>query len=215
MRSILILFFGLITACSSHPVKPERRLVFIDVGAALGESIKAFKTTTLYRQHSWKIYAIEPFADSYNKIPKADDVTIIPKAAAERDGDIVFFKSTPEGQTTNSIYKNEYNGEKVSMNGFDFSKWLGENFTKNDYVILSMDAAGSEAVLMEKLLKDGTIHLIDRAYVEFSMDMLPDTDTTYQRVHQIIEEIRLPGIIFDKDSVEDVIAERHSWINHL
>ncbi len=213
----LFLFF---LSCS-HPGKPPRQHIFVDIGSARGQVIEDFKKTRMYRDVPWKIFAIEPSTDTYPLIPKAPDVTLIPKAAWLYDGQIEFFKTTDEGKTRNSVYHSPaLNNEKVTWECFDFSQWIRKNFRKEDYVIVSLDIAGAEADLLERMLEDGTIDLVDRAYVEFSVEMIsesgsPAEDEQLRRIHSLVENIRGRGILFDSDSAEDVITKRQTWIDEI
>jgi FkbM family methyltransferase len=55
----------------------------------------------------------------------------------------------------------------VEVQALNFSQWILENFRKEDYVWLKMDIEGSEYAVLEQMLKDGSIHSINKAYVEF------------------------------------------------
>jgi FkbM family methyltransferase len=211
----LILFF-----CFS---RFERKYVFIDAGAHFGEQLKAFKTTKLYKSFPWKIYAIEADRNFINKIPKGRDIVVINKAVWIYDGTLDFYLAVP-GETTSSVYKKEgFNKKKVTVECFDFGRWLKDNFSKKDYIILSVDMAGSEYKVLEKMISDGSIEYVDRLYVEFSQEFVPEVyagerdpeDVSYEREYSIIRKVRELNIIFDGDSVEDVINERGTWKDEL
>jgi len=188
--------------------------VFIDGGAHFGESLTAFKTTELYKKSAWQIYAIEANPDFIIRIPKADDIKVIGKAMWVYDGNIDFYLSEP-GKTQSSLYNKEgLNKKRIVVECFDFGKWLKDNFKTRDYIILSLDIAGGEWELLEKMLADGSIKYIDRLYVEFSSEMFTE-ERLYQRQYAIIQEVRELNIIFDADSAEDVIGWRQTWQDEL
>lgn len=197
----------------------KRKYVFIDGGAHFGESTKAFKSTKLYKKFPWKIYAIEANPNIIDKIPRGPDIIVINKAAWIYDGTIDFWLALP-GDTRSSVYKKEqYNKEKITIACFDFGRWLKKNFSKKDYIILSLDMAGSEYEVLEKMILDRSIEYVDRLYVEFSCEMFISKknleDEAYERAYSIIQKVRDLNIIFDGDSTEDVIGWRKTWQDDL
>lgn len=200
----------------------RRKYIFIDGGAHFGESLKAFKTTKLYKKFPWKIYAIEANPNIIGNIPKESDITVINKAIWIYDGTVDFYLVVSEGETTSSVYKKEgYNKEKIIIKCFDFGKWLKDNFNREDYIIVSFDMAGSEYKVLEKMASDGSLEYVDRLYVEFSSEFVPEIyengsdQEAYARVCSIVHKVRELNIIFDYDSVEDVIGERGTWKDEL
>lgn len=59
----------------------------------------------------------------------------------------------------------------ITVQGFDFSKWILQNFSPNDHVVVKMDIEGAEYPVLEKMCKDGSIELIDELIVEFHHKM--------------------------------------------
>ena len=47
------------------------------------------------------------------------------------------------------------------------SKWITENFDKDDYIILKMDVEGAEYKVLEKMINENTINYVNKLYVEF------------------------------------------------
>lgn len=75
---------------------------------------------------------------------------------------------------------------------FDFSKFVDE-LPLNDVTVCSMDIEGAEFPVLRKMIKDGTIHLIDVLDVEFHHRMMNDEDTESAR--KLIQEIDKLGVI--------------------
>jgi len=59
----------------------------------------------------------------------------------------------------------------VRVAAIDFSRWLGENFVPEDYVIVKMDIEGAEYDVLEKVIADGNLPLIDELIIEFHQRM--------------------------------------------
>ena len=62
----------------------------------------------------------------------------------------------------------------VSVESIDFSQWIKDNFSKEDYIFLKMDIEGSEYKVLPKMIDDGTITYIDSLVIEWHDCVLPD-----------------------------------------
>ena len=49
----------------------------------------------------------------------------------------------------------------------NFSKWLKENFSEDDYIIVSFDIEGAEYEILESMKADDTLKYMNKFYVEF------------------------------------------------
>jgi FkbM family methyltransferase len=61
----------------------------------------------------------------------------------------------------------EYSSEEVYVDAIDFSKFLKEVCSPNDFVLVKMDIEGSEFDVIESLIQTETYKLIDKFYCEF------------------------------------------------
>ena len=64
--------------------------------------------------------------------------------------------------------------EDVEVESIDLSKWITENFSKNDIIVLKMDIEGAEYTVLPKLIEDGTASYINRAFIEWHDWVMPD-----------------------------------------
>ncbi len=53
------------------------------------------------------------------------------------------------------------------VDSIDFSKFLLENVSEEDHVVVKLDIEGAEYEVLDKLIKDNTINLINVLYVEW------------------------------------------------
>jgi FkbM family methyltransferase len=154
--------------------KSTRRKVFIDIGAHLGQSVKRF-----YKEvddaDCYEIFCFEPEKKTFevlsDRLGKFKNVTLINKAAAIKDGTMPFFVGRHnqneggtifEGKVTGGVdYKNAQMVESI-----DFSKWLKENVSEDDYVVIKINAEGGEYPIMGSLLINNITHLIDQIYIQ-------------------------------------------------
>ena len=146
--------------------------VFIDLGAFRGLYIRRFRKSSMYRT-GCKIYAFEcnPYLQSHNY---GSDVTKIKKAAWIYDGELDFYisKKHPSVVQGSSVYKAKRTGNldkehprKTSC--LNFSKWIENNFKKEDNIIIKMNIEGAEYDILEKMIEDGTIDYINTLFCQF------------------------------------------------
>lgn len=214
---IVLLAILLIVLIGHYVVTANRKYVFIDGGSHFGESVKAFKTTRLYKSYPWMIYAIEADSKFAQKIPRDPDVTVINKAIWTHDGTVNFFPALP-GETAGSVYKiRRRNKEEEAIPCMYLGDWLKKNFQRWDYIIVSLDIVGSEYPVLEKMLADGTINYVDRVYIEFHSfdDFLNGMGMTeeqiFQRIRGISAQLIKRKILFDWEAVDTLVADYGVW----
>lgn len=159
--------------------RQARRKVFIDCGA---------NTCTVLRQFISKLPDFEFFAFEAQPELAAEGKRVIrdlpevriqhfTKAVWVRDEVLSFYLATkwgPNYRGGSTLMTGQGNNRSaidyqspVQVEGFDFSRWLAENFGPEDYVIVKMDIEGAEYKVLEKVIADGNLALIDELIVEF------------------------------------------------
>ena len=137
------------------------------------------------------------------------------------DGTMDFYYSdhVDTGEEYYVCKKGECIQKKIVIPCFDFGKWIKNNFNKKDYIIFSLDISGGEWEILEKMIVDGSIEYVDRLYAEFCIDHFVNRgyseDEAYRREYAIIHKVRSLGIIFDRESAEEVIEWRNNWQDSL
>lgn len=146
--------------------------VYIDLGAFRGLYINRFRKSSMYKT-GCKIYAFEcnPYLQNFNY---GSDVVKIQKAAWIYDGELGFYisKKNPSVVQGSSVYKEKRTGNldkehprKIPC--INFSKWIKDNFQKNDNIILKMNIEGAEYDILERMIVCGTIKYINKLFVQF------------------------------------------------
>jgi len=151
--------------------------VFIDCGFYKGKRTVLFKQSSMYSS-DFVLYAFDPITKPY-KVKRVDpDIIFHQKACWTYDGEIDFFASSRYKSKPSSIFVNP-KGKSTLMRSpcIDFSKWILDNFQKNDYIVLKMDIEGAEYEVLPKMLKDGSMEYVNLAFVEFH-DQRPSMDFT-------------------------------------
>jgi len=137
--------------------------VFIDCGYYLGEGLDLFKKTVDYKSDC-VVHAFDPVVNHESR----NGFYFYKKAVYTYDGEIEFHTSRRRQGRANGIFKNpRANDEKtMAVTCLDFSKWIINNFSKNDFIVLKMDIEGAENEVIGKMIEDGSINYIRIAYIE-------------------------------------------------
>jgi FkbM family methyltransferase len=64
--------------------------------------------------------------------------------------------------------------EPVLVECIDFSQWIKNNFSKEDYIFIKMDIEGSEYKILPKMIDEGTINYVDALAIEWHDWIMPD-----------------------------------------
>lgn len=145
--------------------------IFLDCGGNIGQSINRFKNTSLYSS-DFIIYSFEPVPSLNNKYKKMENIIFSDKAVWIKDSEIDFYVGKVRGGIGSTLIKEKFScrpdfEHPIKVKCFDFSKWVINNFTKEDYIILKMDIEGAEYDVLEKMIDDGSINYINKAFIEF------------------------------------------------
>jgi len=142
---------------------------FIDLGSFRGDTLRMFLGSEEYKKDRWTIFAFEP--NPYVTPDCIEHTVFSRKAAWTEDGKIALFVSkrrkTRSGAT---VMKNKLEKDfcvPVKVKCFDFSKWILDNFNKKDYVVIKFNIEGAEYLILKKMIADGSIHYVNRIYVQF------------------------------------------------
>ena len=85
-------------------------------------------------------------------------------------GEVKMYLSQNQGQLGSTLLHGKKTGNvdysrHITVPCIDFSSWLEENVKKEDKVLVKMNIEGSEYAILGKLIKSGTIKLIDELYL--------------------------------------------------
>ena len=156
------------------------RKVFIDCGAHDGSSARLF-IKKLDPTREYEIFSFEPPSTSSSKnerlkkLEEKQQVSVIRKAVWIYDGEITFYDNGRSGASLLEEKRQLHRGivkpieqlsTQTTVECLDLSKWIQENFDKEDHIILKMDIEGAEYEVVKKMYKDGTLGLVDKLYCE-------------------------------------------------
>ena len=171
---------------------------FIDCGAHCGESILMAKQRFGLDTTTISFEPVPYLAEQLVEIHKNDSSVYIQNSAVWIEDTVKRFyisdKYTDGSSLLNSL--NDLKDEQyIDMNCFDFSAWLKNTFSKDDYVILKLDIEGAEYEVLNKMIEDKTIDLVNEFWGEWH-DMKIKDDHTHVLAQKVYSYLRNNNIEF-------------------
>ena len=156
---------------------------FIDCGANKGDDIRNF----VKHDNFSEIIAFECNEEciGHLKLLQAEiPFRLIEKAVSISDEGATFYVG--ESDISGSIVKDKKmrmhpKGLRVEVKSVDFSSWLLQNFSVDDYIVLSFDIEGAEYSILEKMFDDDSISLVNEIYLEFHLKQCKSKNITEER----------------------------------
>ena len=158
---------------------------FIDCGGHKGESIVwAQKNTDCTEFHSF-----EPNMDLWKHFQ--EPVVLHKYAVWIADGVIDFYYADKDvgstvmrGKKTAGVrYDRPYEVPCI-----DLGRWIKDNFTRNDYIVLKMNIEGAEYAVLQSMVKDGSIKFVNELYVEFHKKKFDGIDEVEAETRELVEK---------------------------
>tara|TARA_B100001250_G_scaffold316579_1_gene278988 strand:+ start:714 stop:1301 length:588 start_codon:yes stop_codon:yes gene_type:complete len=159
--------------------------VLLDCGANKGQSYDVFFKNR-DDADQYEIHCFEP-SPTFSSYLSEKSATYHQEAVWIEDGTMDFYDKG--NSLSGTIYKNKVDnkggGEKIQVDCIDFSKFIIDNFNKDDYIIVKFDIEGAEYKVIEKMLEDKTFEYVDEFFIEFHgakiQDLHPYFDEVYER----------------------------------
>jgi FkbM family methyltransferase len=150
--------------------------IFLDCGGNIGLAIDRFKKSSLYSP-DFIIYSFEPLPMCNKQYKDRKDIIFSDKAVWISDSYLDFYISRRHKGVGSTLKKEKFSCDPdfehpIKVKCFDFSKWIIDNFTKEHCIILKMDIEGSEYDVLEKMISDGSIYYIKKAFIEFHFEKM-------------------------------------------
>jgi len=141
----------------------EGRLIYIDLGArAFGSSVEPFMKT-YPRGKEFIVHAFD-LDDRYeHEYSGKAGVQFHMAAVGTYDGEIFFPKADSKRPMMN-MNSQAQGGKKVPV--INISRWLLENVSLSDFVVVKLDLEGLESDLIPSLLISGALGLVDELMME-------------------------------------------------
>ena len=124
--------------------------VLLDCGANKGQSYDVFFKNR-DDADQYEIHCFEP-SPTFSSYLSEKSATYHQEAVWIEDGTMDFYDKG--NSLSGTIYKNKVDnkggGEKIQVDCIDFSKFIIDNFNKDDYIIVKFDIEGAEYKVIEK-----------------------------------------------------------------
>jgi len=146
------------------------RKVFLDCGSFDGSSVRFFRDN-FSDADEYEIHCFEANEVLFGHYPIPGTI-FHPFAVWTEDGEITFYRRNKANSQSSTLIKGKIKAQgrlrfsETKARSIDFSKWIKENFSKDDYIILKMDIECAEYEVLKKMFEDKTIEYIDEFYGE-------------------------------------------------
>lgn len=151
------------------------RKIFIDCGAHKATSVENFKSNYPHSQ-DYEIFSFEGNGDFKNFFDEYPDVKLEIALVWKDDGEQTFYNSGKQGS---SVYESKAyrrgNGARwassqvkaETVKTIDLDRWIKENFSEDDYIILKMDIEGAEYEVLSHMIENGSTKYINKLFIEW------------------------------------------------
>jgi FkbM family methyltransferase len=172
------------------------RKVFIDAGGYTGDTVRLF-LEQYENADQFEIFCFEPnpnFLESH----KDQKYTFLPYAVWTQDCDMDFHlcsNNLGSSLLKSKLGKHHRHIGKVKVKAINFSKWIKENFSKDDFIVLKMDIEGAEYDVLRHMVDQGSIYYIKELYVDWHARKISNFDqSVHTNLHNYLVGIGLkPG----------------------
>jgi FkbM family methyltransferase len=157
-----------------------QRHFYIDVGSrSYSSSIGSWFMKRYPKQNKdFVVYAIEADKSFAKDYTGRKNVQLLPYAAWVRNESLSFGASIQNRAAEGEIGmgkiqrrsavgdESDFSRDFQMVQGFDFSEWLLQTASVDDFVVMKMDIEGTEFDLLPKMLETGAICLVDELFLE-------------------------------------------------
>ena len=175
-----------------------KRKIFIDCGAWKGTSISFFRENHPDAK-DFEIYAFECHPKAQDDLRSVSNIKVIEKAVWICGGELPFYLSLVQKdvfQEGSTLIRQKITAwinrkEPVAVEGIDFSQWIKNELSPDDYIIVKMNIEGAEYAVLDKMIQDKTLNYIDKLYVQWHWHKINYNEAEHQA---IVDRISSAGI---------------------
>jgi len=182
------------------------RKIFLDCGTHYGQGLSEIANYKCM-DSTWEIFSWEANPVTFNTLNKKSfrpdlNVKFFNQAIGINNESITLNIETMDdgnntGQGSSIVDLDKWNSplhygtfkHQILVNSIDFSSFILENFTRDDFIILKIDIEGSEYDVLEKMINDFSIDLISEIYVEWHNRFFSNKEEILIREQTIINEL--------------------------
>jgi len=185
------------------------RNVYLDLGThhgqGLNEFIHRFQMNDTWIIHTFEANPItfETYINQYHS--STPWVIAHNKAISDNDGEVIInLETVPTGTDDGmgssiidmkywnpwNLREREYFKKNMKVQSINLSKFIKDNFNKDDNIVMKMDIEGSEYSTLEKMIEDDTISYLNFLTVEWHSAFFENKDEIIQRENEILEKLK-------------------------
>ena len=175
---------------------------WIDCGAHQGQATLLFDQFHL-EASEFEMHGFEP-NDVFNRFWGTDSPYLALHATHlhtvavwTHTGEVDMYLSTVTGQLGSTLLHGKKTAKidyerPIKVPCLDFSKWLRENVTKEDKVLVKMNIEGSEYAVLGRMIMEGTIKLVDELYISMHGEKIDGFSK--QQDQRLLKKVRSYGV---------------------
>tara|TARA_B100000497_G_scaffold36459_1_gene42704 strand:+ start:2820 stop:3407 length:588 start_codon:yes stop_codon:yes gene_type:complete len=177
--------------------KKNMKKVFLDLGACTGESVKMFNDKWS-DSSEFEIHSFEALPNNFKKLSETfgnwKNITLHQSVVYTADTTVKFHTGT---KYSSSIRSDKITGgvrvdKYINVSSIDIAKFITDNFSKNDYIIMKMDIEGAEYEILPHLLNTNVLQdYVNKLYGEWHLGKLKNLK---KEVHDnLVTELKSHG----------------------
>lgn len=181
-------------------IVPWTRHVFIDCGGNNGSSVRKFRKE-YDRRARFEIFTFEPNGIYSKNYTGVDRHKLIPAAVHNHDGHTEFFLDREDGDGS-TLFKQKLTRDNGGfgvldterpeiVETVDLSRWIRENTSQRDYLILKLDVEGAEYDIIEKLAEDNHLNRIRHLFVEWHWMKIGVSESRHRECVTLLQRARI------------------------
>jgi len=149
-----------------------QRSVFIECGAWEGVSSKFFRNTHP-RGCDFEQFAFECNPVLVDKLQKESPwLTVLNRAVWINEDEIPMYMGSGKYTESSSLIKEKRTGKldkdnPTMVKGIDFSQWIKDTFSPEDFICVKMNIEGAEYEVLNKMIEDGTLDYVHQFYIQW------------------------------------------------
>ncbi len=179
---------------------------YIDAGAYTGDTLDLF-LSKYPNSDEFKIILFECNPVLVSKLISVvnENITLEDKAIWIYDGEINLYLGS-ESDLSSSLIREKVNINKnnsIIVKCIDFSRYILDNFSEDDFIVLKLDIEGAEFDVLNKMIDDGSIKYIDELCGELHAGKI-------QKPLSIEDELRSKLKIYGKEFMH-MTMRPESW----
>ncbi|KAL7146414.1 hypothetical protein ABFS83_06G039400 [Erythranthe nasuta] len=197
--------------------RKKGRFIYIDLGAReYDSSIGSWFVKQYPKQNKeFEIYAVEADKAFHKQYESRKGITLLPFAAWIKNETVVFgskpivvkdkvWRMRPFGRIEGQKAQDDELAAVTKVEAFDFVDWLERMVGPDDFVVVKMDVEGTEIVLIDELVRRGTICLIDELFMECHFDRyvkccsgerINRFNYSYNQCYSLFDDLRNMGCV--------------------